>query len=111
MAEPRFDARELNRRRRPRAAVVLSILGVLALSLVWLAIVASMVLVAVTRDMRSAMGWTVQAILVVVLAPVLWMWWRELLQPPVYPDPPGELDEPPRPNRALSGEDPPPARW
>ena len=109
--ERRFDARSLNRRPRPRVSVVLSILGALAVSLAWLAIVASMVLIAVTRDTASGMAWTIQATIVVVGAPLLWAWWRELLQPPVYPERPDELDEPPRPNRALSGEDPPPTRW
>lgn len=109
--EQRFDARELNRRRRPRASVVLSIIGAVAATLLWVAMVVTMVWAVATLDGTYGPAAGFQAIFVVVGAPLLWAWWRELLQPDVYPEPPQELDEPPRGNRALSGEDPPPKRW
>ena len=96
---------------RPRASVVLSLLGAIAATALWLAMIVTMVVVMVRQLAAYAMGYGIQALLVVVGAPLLWWWWRELLQPEVWHAPPDELDAPARPNRALSGEDEPPTRW
>ena len=109
--ERRFDARALNRRPL-RPAVVASVLGAIAATVLWVAMIVTMFWAMATLDASAAL-FGLQAILVVVGAPFLWLWWRELLQPPVYPEPPDELGLPPRGHVTLGSDDPPPppTRW
>ncbi len=100
-----------NVHRRTRVSVVLSMLGALAATLVWSGTVATMVVAVIRRDYDVLSGWGIYGTGLVVTAPLLWMWWRELLRPEVWPVRPKELDEPPGAHRGLHGEDPPPTRW
>lgn len=106
-----MDGSARNYHRRPRASVVLSMLGALAGTFLWLVTVVAMAVFAIRRDFDNLYGWTLYAIGVVVAVPFLWRWWRELLRPEVWPERPETLDEAPREHRGLHGQDPPPTRW
>lgn len=109
MEQQRFDARRLNQRPRPRVSVVLSMLGAIAATAAWG--VGVVTLFSSFLGEGVEMTWVFHATAVVVGVPLLWLWWRELLQPPVWPEPPDELDEPPRDHIGLHSDDPPPKRW
>ena len=102
---------EVPRRGRPRPWAVLSVLGAIALTALW--VVATARLFDETTFMTEGAGgvYVAHVAVVVVGAGLLWRWWRELLQPDVHRERAPEPPEPAGPHRSLAGEDPPPKRW